>query len=322
MTPEETTPQVIAAALTTANTSSSSSSCSSNENTSLVYFDGRLTEAALVLAKAARKEGIPVLVEAERLRPGLDELIQCADYVVTSAHFPEAWTGEGCLGDALVTAFSRLPDNVKWMATTLGKRGAVVLERAGSNSGGDTFVADDLIPELFTAAVAGGDNIDDDGKKVVCINETGDVSIRLGGTAKSDGPVWLTLKRKDAKGVLEAAQAAATTAAAANADSGSRNKYASTSDNGNSSSSFGIKAQVTVVQAAELESLNENSNAVVVDTTGAGDAFIGSLLYSICTGINVVDGIKLGSVVAACKCTQLGARPGLPRRNQLHSDVL
>lgn len=36
-----------------------------------------------------------VLVEAERLRPGLEVLLAEADYVVTSAHFPQDWTGEG-----------------------------------------------------------------------------------------------------------------------------------------------------------------------------------------------------------------------------------
>ena len=57
---------------------------------SLVYFDGRLAEAALKVAQAARAKGIPVLVEAERLRPGLNDLLAQADYVVTSAKFPQA----------------------------------------------------------------------------------------------------------------------------------------------------------------------------------------------------------------------------------------
>ena len=58
-------------------------------NAQLVYFDGRLTESAVVLARAARQRGIPVLVEAERLRPTLETLLQEADYVCTSAHFPQ-----------------------------------------------------------------------------------------------------------------------------------------------------------------------------------------------------------------------------------------
>jgi sugar/nucleoside kinase (ribokinase family) len=59
------------------------------DSAALVYFDGRLTEAALLLARAARAAGVPVLVEGERLRPGLDALLAEADYVVTSAHFPQ-----------------------------------------------------------------------------------------------------------------------------------------------------------------------------------------------------------------------------------------
>ena len=62
----------------------------------LVYFDGRLTEAAVVLAKAARHKQISVLVEAERLRPTLDELLQEADYVCTSAHFPQVTCPSVC----------------------------------------------------------------------------------------------------------------------------------------------------------------------------------------------------------------------------------
>ena len=42
----------------------------------LAYFDGRLADAALPLATAARAAGVPVLVEAERLRPGLEDLLQ------------------------------------------------------------------------------------------------------------------------------------------------------------------------------------------------------------------------------------------------------
>ena len=59
------------------------------DNTQLVYFDGRLTDSALVLAKAARQQGVPILVEAERLRPNLEALLLEADYVCTSAHFPQ-----------------------------------------------------------------------------------------------------------------------------------------------------------------------------------------------------------------------------------------
>ena len=47
-------------------------------------------------------------------------------------------------------------------------------------------------------------------------------------------------------------------------------------------------------------------------TTGAGDAFIGSMCYGVATGMELKDAIRLGAYVAAKKCGSLGARPGLP----------
>lgn len=69
-------------------------------------------------------------------------------------------------------------------------------------------------------------------------------------------------------------------------------------------------------------SLPNASQEFVVDTTGAGDAFIGSVLFGLATGMPMIKTITLASVVAACKCTALGARPGLPRRCQLAEDLL
>ena len=55
----------------------------------LVYFDGRFTDCAIMLAKAARQMQIPVLVECERPRDKLGKLLLEADYLCTSAHFPQ-----------------------------------------------------------------------------------------------------------------------------------------------------------------------------------------------------------------------------------------
>lgn len=59
-----------------------------------------------------------------------------------------------------------------------------------------------------------------------------------------------------------------------------------------------------------------------MDTTGAGDSFIGSLLYGVCTGMSLPGCMRLGAVVAAAKCMRLGARPGLPTRCSLSRDLL
>lgn len=101
------------------------------EGAALVYFDGRLTEAAILLARAARAAGIAVLVEGERLRPGLEQLLQEADYVVTSAHFPQEWSGESDFGDAVLEVASRLP-NARVIFTTRGAKGSVCLVRQPS----------------------------------------------------------------------------------------------------------------------------------------------------------------------------------------------
>jgi sugar/nucleoside kinase (ribokinase family) len=62
------------------------------------------------------------------------------------------------------------------------------------------------------------------------------------------------------------------------------------------------------------------------DTTGAGDAFRGGFLYGLLTGEDIETSMKFGNAVAAMKCSKLGARPGLPTRQQLEeflvSDML
>lgn len=95
----------------------------------LVYFDGRLADSAVLLARAARARGVPVLVEAERLRDQLDELLMLADFVVTSTGFPSAWTGAAAVEDALPEMAARLP-HVRMMITTLGSKGSVMVEVA------------------------------------------------------------------------------------------------------------------------------------------------------------------------------------------------
>eukprot|EP00887_Chlorella_sp_A99_P006384 scaffold3.g6384.t1 len=301
MRPEELTPDLADRALAGA---------------SLAYFDGRLTEAALVLARAARAAGVPVLVEAERLRPGLEELLALADYVVTSAHFPEQWTGEACLGDALLGVAARLPA-ARWVVTTLGARGSVLLEPAredgaASSPGAREAVLDDLVAQLLQQAAASAD------AEVGCVSASG-VEIRPGGQATTGVPVQLRLRRGGSApppAVQEAQQAAAAAAAAANADGGNAARYAMAPGAIVTPAPPALAATVTVTQAARLPP------AAVLDTTGAGDSFIGSLMYGIASSKPLAETLRLASVVAACKCTALGARPGLPRRANLQPDLL
>ncbi|KAG2448408.1 hypothetical protein HYH02_006300 [Chlamydomonas schloesseri] len=295
----------------------------------LVYFDGRLTEAAVLLAREARRRGIPVLVEAERLRPGLELLLAEADYVVTSAHFPQDWTGEANLADAVLATAERLPA-ARWVVTTMGTRGSVLLERPpaangngngnGNGAGGalrhvalHDVMESELEPRL-RALVAEVE------AEAVCVAETGQV-IGAGHTASTDGYVQLkySAPRDRAQEAAAAAAVAAERAAALNADSGRGAAYAAGNSSAGAASGAagnGLVARVTLATIATLP------KEAVVDTTGAGDSFIGSILYGLCTGMSLPGCMRLGAVVAAAKCTQLGARPGLPTRCNLSQDLL
>ncbi|XP_059660208.1 uncharacterized protein LOC132306704 isoform X4 [Cornus florida] len=136
----------------------------------LVYFDVRLPETALVVAQEAKRKSIPILVDAEKKREGLDDLLNFSDYVVCSEKFPQTVTK--LRGDGVGTVSGRL----------------------------------------------------------------------LVGTAEK-------------------------------------------------------------IPASEL-----------IDTTGAGDAFIGAVLYAICADMPPEKMLPLAAQVAAASCRALGARTGLPRR--------
>ena len=104
----------------------------------LVYFDGRLTEVALNVAAAAREKDIPVLVEGERTRDNLPELLRMGDYVCTSAGgVPEGVHWGGVDGDGDGETFRRA-SRARAMVTTLGKRGAVMLRRVNDWDGEET----------------------------------------------------------------------------------------------------------------------------------------------------------------------------------------
>ena len=129
------------------------------DGAALVYFDGRLTEVALNVAAAAREKDIPVLVEGERTRENLPELLRMGDYVCTSAGYPKEYTGEASTETAMVKLFAELP-RARAMVTTLGKRGAVMLRRVNDWDGEETRAT---LRETLRAVGDGGDGGDGGG---------------------------------------------------------------------------------------------------------------------------------------------------------------
>ncbi|MED6207713.1 hypothetical protein PIB30_038271 [Stylosanthes scabra] len=118
----------------------------------IVYFDGRLYETALVVAQEAVRKNIPILIDAERPREGLDDLLNFANYVVCSAKFPLAWTEASTIPQALVSILLRLP-NIRFVIVTLGKDGCVMLERnLDVASSPEEVDIDSLVESLKTAS--------------------------------------------------------------------------------------------------------------------------------------------------------------------------
>lgn len=287
------------------------------QGAALLFFDGRLTEAALRLAARAREAGVPVLVEAERLRPGLEQLLGCADYVITSQNFPQEWSGEGVMGDAVLSTFARLP-HIRWMVTTLGAQGSVMLERdTGLGAEGSAAALEHLLQQGLGGCGAQVPHPSSD--EVACTSSTG---VRVLEGAVMSWPQPMRLLYTPAGGDQAAAgqrrAAAAERAAAADAASGKGGEYVGSGaeGEGEGDDAAACVARVRVASAARIP------QGAVQDTTGAGDAFIGSMLYSLATKQPLDHALRLAAVVAACNCTALGARPGMPRREQLRMDLL
>jgi hypothetical protein len=231
----------------------------------------------------------------------------------------QEWTGEACIGDALVELAARLP-RARLLITTQGSKGSICLLRQQPDQQATSEhclqeLVDDLFSQVDSSSGNGGSS-----SSPVCVS-SGGLHIHPARVAAS--PAAVRLRRsgsRDVAAAAVAAQQAAAQAAALNADAGNAGGYAggpaSAAAAAVAPADAALTAQVFVASAAGLPA------GAVADTTGAGDAFIGSVLYSLTTGLQPQQMMRLGAAVAACKCTALGARPGLPSRRQLSAEVL
>lgn len=112
------------------------------DGVALLHLDGRHSLAAAHAAELARDRGVPVLVEAE-LRSGvlsddhdasLAALLRCADYVVTSEHYPCQSTGKTTVEAGLSEILASQAHRAHWAVATLGERGCVAVSRCSGNS--------------------------------------------------------------------------------------------------------------------------------------------------------------------------------------------
>nr|XP_024398785.1 ribokinase-like isoform X1 [Physcomitrium patens] len=220
----------------------------------LVYFDGRLADTAIVLAEEASKRQLPILVDAERLREGLDDLLSYATYVVASAKFPQSWTSAPTVAEALVKMMLQLP-RLKFVIVTLGASGCIMLERHASDAS--------------EAEIEDGS---------VEVNSLVESLSREAGELCGSSPNSIT------------------------------SKVCKLSIANNSDVQQHIWGRFHVGTAETIPA------SELVDTTGAGDGFIGGVMYAILAGLSAPKMLALGATVGAGSCRALGARPGLPTR--------
>ncbi|XP_026660401.2 ribokinase-like isoform X3 [Phoenix dactylifera] len=225
---------------------SKSSLCSALDGASLVYFDGRFHETALVVAEEASRRKIPIFIDAERKREGLDDLLNLATYLVCSEKFPQAWTTAPSIPSALVSILMRVP-NIKFVIVTLGEKGCIMLERSINEA---SEMEETNVGSLLESL---RQKVDRNATVPTCISSKSSLRVSADGVGALSGRL--------------------------------------------------LVCTAEVVPPLEL-----------IDTTGAGDAFIGAVLYALCAGMPPEKMLPFASQVAAAGCRALGARSGLPRR--------
>ncbi|KAL1199656.1 Ribokinase [Cardamine amara subsp. amara] len=208
----------------------------------VLNVNGRSRETELLLAQKAHSKKISILINAEKRRTGLHKLLDLSDYAICNANFPQDWTESPSSPSALLSMLIRLP-KLKFVITTLGEHGCMMLERCSNEVSGSEKETD--IDELHQS-----------------------------------------LKQNtDFTSVLPVCNSSQVTRLAGN-----------------------VTGRLVIVTAEKIPS------SELVDTTGAGDAFTGAVLYGLCTDMASEEMLVFASRVAACCCRGLGARTTLPFR--------
>jgi sulfofructose kinase len=90
----------------------------------LLHLDGHDIHAAIQSARWAKEEGIPTIVDLDKVEPLTSELIKEIDFVMTSSRFPSLFTGISDREKALIEMQRQTPG---FLCATLGHEGAIAL---------------------------------------------------------------------------------------------------------------------------------------------------------------------------------------------------
>ncbi|HYA90405.1 MAG TPA: PfkB family carbohydrate kinase [Thermodesulfobacteriota bacterium] len=88
----------------------------------LLHLDGHDVYAAIQSATWAKEEGIPIVVDLDKVEPLTSELIKNINFVITSSAFPTLFTGMSDPEKALVELQRQIPG---FLCVTLGHEGAI-----------------------------------------------------------------------------------------------------------------------------------------------------------------------------------------------------
>lgn len=87
-----------------------------------LLLDGHDVPAAIVAARAARAAGVPVILDAEKVQEGTEELLALCDHIVAAGHFPGLLISGGSAEDGAREILHRYTPRTS--TVTLGPRGA------------------------------------------------------------------------------------------------------------------------------------------------------------------------------------------------------
>jgi len=90
----------------------------------ILHLDGHDIHAALQCVRWAKEEGIPTLIDLDKVEPFTSELIKEIDFIITSSRFPMLYTGISDQKRALLELQKHTPG---FLCATLGFEGAIAL---------------------------------------------------------------------------------------------------------------------------------------------------------------------------------------------------
>jgi sulfofructose kinase len=90
----------------------------------ILHLDGHDIQAALQCVRWAKEEGIPTMIDLDKIEPLTPKLIQEIDFVITSSRFPMLYTG---ISDQRKALLELQKHTSGFLCATLGHEGAVAL---------------------------------------------------------------------------------------------------------------------------------------------------------------------------------------------------